>query len=349
MSLKSNILFILLILTTTTAIAQDNLIFAIDVIRHGDRTPIKNIPKAHQWTTGSGQLTATGMQQEYKLGSKLRKIYVDQYHLLPAHYETKTLYVRSTDADRTLMSAQSFLMGLYPLGTGPYLPDSTDAALPSAAQPIPIHTIKEENDSLLIPKTDKAKFKNLLKQYVFSTAEWKTKNEELKPHYDKWSQATGINITDLYQLKSLSDTLYIDQLYHYPLPVGLSDEDAQTIINAGRWVFVTTFKSPEIGRITGNELLKVIAKNLRKASQQKTSLKYILFSAHDSTLLSQLSALGVPASTTPPYASDLNFSLFDTGNQHYIVKIKYNDQDVLIPGCDNKTCTLEQFLGLGNL
>ena len=42
------------------------------------------------------------------------------YHLLPEHYdEFNSMYVRSTDFNRTLMSARvTVIFGLYPLGTG---------------------------------------------------------------------------------------------------------------------------------------------------------------------------------------------------------------------------------------
>src|SRR5271157_460200 len=135
------------------ASARDRVVFVVDVIRHGDRTPIDEIPAApHFWAEGLGQLTAIGMRQEFELGTKLRSAYVAQDGLLPPRYTPGTLYVRSTDRDRTLMSAQSFLMGLYPQGTGPILPSSTRSALPNGAQPIPVHTVPIGEDALLNPE-----------------------------------------------------------------------------------------------------------------------------------------------------------------------------------------------------
>jgi len=350
MRIKSTVFLLLFSLFfTINALAKEKLVFAIDVIRHGDRTPTADIPKApHQWTEGLGQLTATGMQQEYQLGASLRKNYVDQHHLLPANYAAGTLYVRSSDVDRTLMSAQSFLMGLYPLGTGPYLPGSTQPALPSAYQPLSIHTVAKDQESLLVAWTESTQFKELLKTYVYPTPEWKAKSAELQPKFAAWSKATGISITDLYQLKSLGDTLYIYQLYQVPLPEGLTSEDAQQIIDAGKWVFVTAFKSLPLGKVTGSNLLKAIADDLQQASQEKASLKFKLFSAHDSNIFSVMSAMGVPLNEPPRYASDLNFSLVDLGHQNYYVKIKFNDQPVVLPACGNTTCSLTQFLGIVN-
>ncbi len=61
----------------TTSCAADKVIFAIDLIRHGDRTPAFNMPKSdYQWPQGLGELTPTGMAQELALGQQRRKVYV---------------------------------------------------------------------------------------------------------------------------------------------------------------------------------------------------------------------------------------------------------------------------------
>ncbi len=51
-------------------------------------------------------LTPTGMQQLYNVGKNVRSRYVDAMGLLSHNYTREDLYVRSTNYDRTLMSAQ---------------------------------------------------------------------------------------------------------------------------------------------------------------------------------------------------------------------------------------------------
>ncbi len=47
--------------------AKGNLIFAIDMVRHGDRTPMIASPEMQKiWPQGLGQLTPKGMRQEYE-------------------------------------------------------------------------------------------------------------------------------------------------------------------------------------------------------------------------------------------------------------------------------------------
>lgn len=209
--------------------APDQLIFALDLIRHGARTASADIPTApHSWSEGRGQLTALGMQQIHQLGLKLNQRYRMDSQLLSINYQANTIYIRSTDYDRTIMSAESLLMGLYPLGTGPALPDSTPA-LPSNFQPIPIHTIPAAQDSAFLIDMNSSEISDLLNKYVYTRADWKAKSSELESHYTRWSQLTGVNIGTMFDVLSLGDTLHAYVVHDIPLPNGLTKEEANYI------------------------------------------------------------------------------------------------------------------------
>jgi lysosomal acid phosphatase len=329
-------LFVLFI--SSSAFAQDKMIFAVDVIRHGDRTPAQKIPKSpYPWQQGLGELTALGMQQEYQLGQQFRKKYVDEYHLLPEHFAAQTVFVRSTDMNRTLMSAESVLLGLYPLNTGPKI--STQTALPEGYQPIPIHTVAKQRETLLIPDEDKEKYDALLKKYIFSQESWQAKNSSLKKKFRIWSQVTGMKISSLDELNLLSDNLFIRQLHNIPYPAGISVAEAEEMISVGRWSMVAKFKSREMDRVTSHELLQKIMTYMQQASQQKTPLKYVLFSAHDSTIMSLMGALGVPLADIPHYAADLNFALFQNAANQFYIRVTYNGEPVRIPDCHSENCS----------
>lgn len=325
--------------------AEDKLIFAIDLIRHGDRTPEVMMPKVdYQWKLGKGQLTPLGMRQEYNLGSKLRHRYVEETHLLPQNYQPGTLYARSTSVERTLMSAQAFLMGLYPPGTGPSMPNSKDPALPHASQPIPIFTSPFKYDDVISKNLPREEYERIMND-IHSTPQWKNKNDELKSQYARFSTLTGVNIKGLESLRMLGDTLYIHQLYHAPMPQNMSDEDINSIIEASKFVFITEAESKVATIALYQQLMTTIAKYLEEGSRQSSDLKYVLLSAHDVTIAGALSYMDISLNgTLPPYASDLNFSLYENGFNHYIVKVTYNDAPISIPACGKAQCELDQFL-----
>lgn len=339
-------LFIVLgLCISPTLFAAEKLIFAVDLIRHGDRTPEVIMPNVdYQWKMGKGQLTPRGMRQEFDLGTKMRNRYVNETHLLPANYQAGTIYARSTSVQRTLMSAQSFLMGLYPAGTGPSMPDSKEPALPNAFQPIPIFTAPSEHDNVIYKSLSRADYERVM-NYVRTTPEWKKKDNELKSKYALWSRLTGVNIKGLESLRMLGDTLYIHQLYNAPMPQGMSEDDINSIIEASKFVFVAE-EQPEIATVAFNQqLMTSIAKYLEDGSKQSSDLKYVLLSAHDVTVAGALSYMGLTLSSAlPPYASDLNFSLYESGPNHYTVKVTYNDLPVSIPACGGPVCELDQFL-----
>lgn len=353
--------WVLLLLTNIqfvpSATGGEKLIFAVDVIRHGDRTPRYEIKgSSYKWPEGLGQLTALGIQQEYALGTELRSLYVTKYRLLPDSYRSGTISVRSTDVDRTLMSAQSVLMGLYPPGTGPTNVTTGRFAVPGGIQPIPIHTIPQAYDPL-IPDYPSNNFPGLVESYVATNADWKRKSSELEPKLSEWVEATGIPVTDFFRFNDLADTVSIYR-QHGVLPPNLM-ADSEAIISAGNWVFVEVYRPREIGRRTGLYLLKTIINDCKRASANKvpssseitllgqhteSPLKYELFSAHDSTILSVMSAMGSPLTVPPPYASDLRFELFSGDDRDGSrVEISFNGQPVKIPGFGDGSGSLGQF------
>lgn len=335
------------IFISSSVFAQGKLIFAIDIVRHGDRTPlIASHEMEKNWPQGVGQLTPTGMRQEYELGKILRQRYINKYHLLPQQYDINTMTVRSSGIPRTMMSAQSILFGLYPLGTGPSLDESTKA-LPQGLQPIPINTVPREQDNLLIPNHDKEEFKQHLENYILNSSEWIQKGNKLKANYPAWSNILGVPIGNLFDLIYVSDRLFIERLYNIPLPLGLQEKDADTILSTGKWAFLYIANHPKLALNAGSELAQTIKHEITLAAeQQNRPLKYLLFVAHDTTLAAQLKILGQKMDDIPPYASDINYSLFDSGSSNYEVRITYNQKPLSIKQCGGDSCTLSEFINL---
>ena len=116
------------------------------LFRHGDRSAVQTYPNDIYNETiwdkygGFGQLTQTGMRQHHTFGTYLRNRYFGFFDII---YNKNKISVRSTDYDRTLMSAYSLLSGLF-------LPVDYQEWNPFIQwQPIPVHTTDAKNDQVI--------------------------------------------------------------------------------------------------------------------------------------------------------------------------------------------------------
>ncbi|XP_062432418.1 lysosomal acid phosphatase isoform X2 [Rhea pennata] len=182
-----------------------SLRFVTLVYRHGDRSPIKAYPRdpyqEAAWPQGFGQLTQVGMRQQWELGQALRRRYRG---FLNATYRRQEIFIRSTDCDRTLMSAEANLAGLYP-------PERGEMFNPNVSwQPIPVHTVPESGERLLkFPLTPCPRYEQLQNETRHS-AEYTNKTKENLQFLQMVAKETGIRDVSLESVWSVYDTLFCE-------------------------------------------------------------------------------------------------------------------------------------------
>ncbi|VDO86541.1 unnamed protein product [Haemonchus placei] len=97
------------------------------------------------------------MKQHLNFGKLLRRIYVDEMKFLSKKYSSKEIYIRSTDRNRTLLSAMSNLLGMYGQNDGNAVRDHdypSEEGWPIGFVPVPIHTVENHIDYVLNPDAD---------------------------------------------------------------------------------------------------------------------------------------------------------------------------------------------------
>ncbi|XP_074961538.1 lysosomal acid phosphatase isoform X3 [Phalacrocorax aristotelis] len=182
-----------------------SLRFVTLVYRHGDRSPIKAYPRdpfqEGVWPQGFGQLTQVGMRQQWKLGQALRRRYQG---FLSDTYRRQEIFIRSTDCDRTLMSAEANLAGLYP-------PEGQQMFNPNISwQPIPVHTVPESEEKLLkFPLTPCPRYEQLQNETRHS-AEYINKTKANWQFLQMVANETGIWNISLECVWSVYDTLFCE-------------------------------------------------------------------------------------------------------------------------------------------
>uniref|UniRef100_A0AC34FW13 Acid phosphatase n=1 Tax=Panagrolaimus sp. ES5 TaxID=591445 RepID=A0AC34FW13_9BILA len=116
------IYFILLFFNVIISVtSEDKLIHVHALWRHGERNPRKlfygDLNNASAFPEGLGQLTKNGINQLYVIGKHFQARYMYEKAFLSPEYLHSEVYARSTDIDRTIISAMAFYSGLYSNGT----------------------------------------------------------------------------------------------------------------------------------------------------------------------------------------------------------------------------------------
>lgn len=160
---------------TTMAVAPGELVLAVVIMRHGDRAP-QNVAPAYSagdrasrverfpidsshWEVDFGQLTSLGLAQTRAIGRRLRSLYVvsksgKSRNFLSKNYLHVETHVRSTDVDRTLVSAMNVMVGLYEEGNEVASADKkqkeSQRSEPEAnSVVVPVHTVEYSRDALM--------------------------------------------------------------------------------------------------------------------------------------------------------------------------------------------------------
>jgi len=132
-------------------------LYFLKLFRHGDRYPIWTYPNDPYRNEPlfsphiMGQLTEAGKRQQLELGRFLRRRY-DGF--IGPSYSPTEIFVMSSDMDRTIMSAQMNLAGLFE-------PQNLNQNCNSSIEwtPVPIRTIPSKSDKVRLftdkPITDK--------------------------------------------------------------------------------------------------------------------------------------------------------------------------------------------------
>lgn len=133
------------------------------------------------------------------LGRWLRERY---NHLLSPEYSPYDIYVMSTDVDRTLMSAEADLAGLYP-------PRGRQVWDTLKWMPIPVHTIPQTQDHILAGKKFCPRYLYEMAK-VLQSQEIQRIYKENAEMFNYLTENSGEKIDDLQTLEYLYNTLYIE-------------------------------------------------------------------------------------------------------------------------------------------
>ncbi|XP_042521852.1 prostatic acid phosphatase [Dipodomys spectabilis] len=319
------------------------------VFRHGDRSPIETFPNdpimESSWPQGFGQLTQLGMEQHYELGQYIKKRY---RKLLNESYNREQVYIRSTDVDRTLMSAMTNLAALFP-------PEGTSIWNPTLLwQPIPVHTVSLSEDRLLyLPLRNCPRFQELESE-TLKSEEFQKRLHPYKDFIETLPSLSGFHGRDLFGIWSkVYDPLYCEGVHNFTLPSWATEDTMTKLKELSELSLLSLYgihKQKEKSRLQGGVLVKEILKHLKSATQTEKYRKLVMYSAHDTTVSGLQMALDVYNGILPPYAACHLMELYQEKGE-YFVEMYYRNEThrepypLTLPGCTH-SCPLEKVVEL---
>ncbi|XP_012244773.1 venom acid phosphatase Acph-1 isoform X2 [Bombus impatiens] len=319
------------------------------LFRHGDRTPREkeispvdyhNISIYEPW--GLAQLTNKGKMREYRIGTMLKERYGK---FLGDIYHPSDVYAYSTDHDRTKMSLQLVLAGLYhptPLQTW-------NQNL--SWMPIPIYYMPEKIDNILKPDLSPLYMKTV--DEVRNTEEILRKLLSYRDLFKLLSEKTGLNITTTYMAYELYNQLVAKETMNHLLPEWYTEEVSKKLQDIVKIEYEIRSYTPLLKRLNGGVIIRRFIDNIRINEKRDRPRKIYLYSGHEVNVAAVVRALNLTEPEIPPYGSAIIFEkLKDLNNKVYIRMLFWNGvTDELkvykISECD-EICPIEKYLNIVN-
>lgn len=277
-----------------------------------------------------GQLTTIGYNQQLANGKALMQAYVKS-GFLDDTISSSEIYIRSDNEPRTQQSAESLMLGMYPLRGG-------------FTEVVELETRDTTFDYITCNSKLCPKF-----------AEYQEEFKHSKTWLDHWNQteavltaiSNAINYTvDEDDLDPFSDCLRTHLCHGLPWPKGMTSDLYERAWGELSWQEYNMFKYPSVqanAQVGIGFLLKEILQQINASVSGKPVQKFLLYSGHDTTLIPILVALQVDNGVWPPYASMILLELYDVGGK-YMVRVIYNGKVLQLPFCGSRTlCDFETF------
>ena len=324
--------FLIILTISTSAYSQQHkkngkqLIFAFDVIRHGYRSPIKNIPNMTEksWdVSATGTLTPLGAEGSQKVGRRLKSYYIDKLGFIDSNPSADSIYVASTEMERTISTANNTLSGMFG----------------ENASNITVDVLPATSELLKTPKTREG-----MTTMIFDTLDSK-KKKEFDDMITYLNDKFNLKMKAIEEIMAIGDLLSVNRIHNKSFPESeLPKRKVNQLLNLREYLYLYRNSVNKFMCEASKNLLVHAVQELNDKTQNKVPYKIEFYFAHDTHILSTLSLLNKLPKSIPPYNSDLRFELYGSNDSDYYVKVLLNDR--VIPVCGRNLCELKQFSNL---
>ena len=248
----------------------------------------------------SADLLTSGSIQHIQLGNFYRTYLIDELNFLPENFNSSQTEFRSTKFSRCQKSSQSFVNGFYP------------AQKPNEKIQFYVGSDKQE---FLYPDPSTCKE---LKDYwpVFTSSQ----------EYQKRMFEAQTKYKDLYDYLNMSfdneTWLYWGDLFsafycsNNTLPKVVTDQIFNDAVD-DNFFMIREFYSGQKG-VAASPLWREVFEKYEETKNGKSSVKFHLYSAHDTTIYGVMSSVGYNSPSHPPYRSHLGIEIWKVDGKDYV-------------------------------
>lgn len=334
-------------------VSSKELVYFVQVARHGARSPSGYMEwDQNRWFDGESVLSGDGMRQHYLIGQHLRKRYVDSGFLSHEYNMTEVKLV-ANEVERTQRSLISQMLGFYPTRSW------KKPLLKNPPVPIKLKNNTKIAEDFQIPGfymkvnpgNTMLRAKDGCPEYKIFTKKRKT-TQEIQEIFKKYSDiitkvASKYNITvqeaqgkTLDIIASVRSDSFAGFTWDKDFDENFCDRAQQLYMEYKHYV---SFSPDFIARFTSSDFFEGLYQILDDVRYGRNTEKATIFLAHDTTLFSIFSGLGVWLKQQPPFASVLLFEVFKDGDDFQISWV-YNMENVNVPGFSEEYVELDKFL-----
>ncbi|CAH2013596.1 unnamed protein product [Acanthoscelides obtectus] len=233
------------------------------------------------------------------------------------------------------MSAYSNLAGLYPPQGSQVWNDRI------FWQPIPVHTIPRNIDDVIVEKRSCPKYDTLLKATIKSDY-FSRINDKYADLYKTISNWTGIDVSDVEDIKLIRSTLYAIKSYNATyLPEWEKDMNWHLIDNLAGLAYFRYTSTPTMKRLKSGPFFHYLLNHLDLATSTNRASpapKMLMISAHDTSLSGILNSMGVFDGYPPDFAATVIWELKKRRNGERYINLYFKSEKGLerlrIIGCE---------------
>lgn len=264
---------------------------------------------------------------------------------MPKMFDSSKWWLRSTDIPRTLQSAQGLLRGMYPWMT---IQGANGAP---ATEIVDIYTVDAAREWLypnpgncprLQAYETAAKQSPAYQNFVATT---------LTPLMQELSIYYGVPVSSMPIPINVFDCLGAHKCHGYPTPGNVPDNLYNRVVAAMEWEYNYIYNFPTTqayGTLAMGRLYNDVVKNMITAiaNFSSNSVRTVLYSAHDTSVMPFLNAIGAWDGKWAPYASLIQMETWVDAAGNAKVRWIYNREELRLPGCGSTFCSFSNFLNL---